>query len=494
MDQNNSPLLLKILSGTYSGAELSLDGNEYILGSALECDIAIEDASLAPNHFKIRIDRSSPDGVSIDMQILATMLTVSHNNKKVDNISFKIKPSDRVQVGEFIFGIGPADEPWVPFEEVLQRNKDEEAAALRAEEEAARAADEKRRAAEEQEKHSQETDPSSASSQGTDDKNTPLDSHQEEGLEKAAQSVEAHEGIDASVEGEAPIGEEKKDASKLLLIGSIAISVILAVTITLLFTLGDGQGDSLTSLQVTKPIGIGNNSVSARNNQQKNNTSELQNSPTGSTTIIVDDQGVWQPTAEELELLERAKKSIRSMFDAFKFNHLKVEKGSEPLTVIIRGYTDRVDQWKKVKSLIDRDIGTLNQVLDYVETPWARKKQLEQMLIDRGLGEETQVYMTEQGLLVKTSLSAREEQRWARVESDYQDLYENNPPLFRIKDTAPWLDIKSVNFGYEPYLVTSDGTKYLVGAHVKNGYVLDKITPEGIVLKNDGLIKNLSLP
>lgn len=202
---------------------------------------------------------------------------------------------------------------------------------------------------------------------------------------------------------------------------------------------------------------------------------------------------VWRPNADQLEELEKSKRSMMSLFDAFRFSDLKVQIGDEPMSLVVTGYTERLDDWNKVRTMVTRDLTQVDKIKDEVETPWTRMDVLKTMISERGLDEETRVYMTKQGIIVKTSLSQADEFAWAQVEKDYRNTFYGIPKMYRLEESTAWLDIKSVNFGNEPYLVTASGQKFTVGSVVKNNYRVERISADGIVLSNGESIKNLPL-
>lgn len=531
-DQN---LILKILSGAYSGSELSLTKPVYTLGTAYDCDVAIEDPSLLPQHLRVNI----ADGKIIIQKFSEGGPDIKLNDRVQHEPAFEMRLYDRVQVGDFIFGVGPAGVAWPSYEQVLERDRQEEQARQAAEEQRQAEEAAAEAAAQQAENAGAEGAPAAeeeASQAATDDAQTAQESDsgaQNSAGDTPSDGAEANNGQNQEDEGVAEVmeaidkGEEKehgfsdifdiiKDPKQLQqkVSQNKKKSLAIAAAITLIpaiawFSADDMQGEnSMMMAEVVNPLSpsiqIGNavpgplSATLSNNGSQpinENVTRSNGNDWAGSSNINTS-QGdtVWKPTEDELRELRKAQKSMLSLFDAFKFNSFMIEPGPKPMSVVVRGYTDRVKDWEKVRAMVSRDLTKISSIEDYVETPWTRKDSLEKMIAERGLDQETQVFLTRQGLVVKTSLAPSDEFKWDRVQKEYQRVFQNNPPVHRIKDKAPWLDIKSVNFGYEPYVETTDGKKYLIGSIVKNGYHLAEIGPEGIVLKKDDSVKNYPLP
>jgi type III secretion system YscD/HrpQ family protein len=62
-------IILKVLSGPHTGAEISLDDGEYILGKDDNCDIIISDGSVSDQHLKITINGPAISGEILDGKV-----------------------------------------------------------------------------------------------------------------------------------------------------------------------------------------------------------------------------------------------------------------------------------------------------------------------------------------------------------------------------------------------------------------------------------------
>ena len=56
-------------------------------------------------------------------------------------------------------------------------------------------------------------------------------------------------------------------------------------------------------------------------------------------------------------------------------------------------------------------------------------------------------------------------------------------PSADLATLQPIINIKSVTIGKEPFVILDNGEKYLKGARLKNGYILESITLEYLTLR-----------
>ena len=441
---SNARLVLKILSGTYAGAELVLAGSTYVLGRSLDCDISVEDEQLAQE--TLRIEVLAPNSIKID--ILSNEKKIGINGVRQNQPSFIVQPYDCIQVEHFICAIGAAGAAWPAYPPVTDLIEPEQEVA--------------------EEYAADEFNPDDAVSDSMD-------------VDEWAEN-EQEELIAPSQQPEAKIVESQGSVSSLLnkiierrrVIAAIG-SVITLVSSSLVFTIREGR-------EVTALMG--------RTDQVTAAESKIINHPVVASAAMPAVANTAGQTANQNNMLVS---SAKDLLGSFGLSHLTVAAGSTPGEVIVSGYVEDAEHWRTISKMIQRDVAQLTTLTDQVETPKQSKQKLEQIIANHGLADSIQVFITNKGLVAKASLAPADEHKWAAIKQEYAQLSTDQPELHRVRDNANWLDIKSVSFGYESYVITTDGNRYVVGSVMKNGYTLEKITPEGLVLRNSEGVKHYPL-
>jgi type III secretion system YscD/HrpQ family protein len=100
---------LKILSGPHLGAEVLLREGRQVIGSAEDCDILLDDGSVAARHLALEV---SPEGIR-----LAAMEDVVYvEGEKAEPGDAPLLPYRIVTIGTTHFGVGLSGERWPPFD------------------------------------------------------------------------------------------------------------------------------------------------------------------------------------------------------------------------------------------------------------------------------------------------------------------------------------------------------------------------------------------
>lgn len=100
-------MVMKLLSGLQQGAEAPLtDGVAYSIGSADECDIVLQDESVAPQHLALTVE-----GGRIHLDALDRSVMVA-NRKLTPGQPLDLPPGSAIRLGVVYLGIGPAETDW----------------------------------------------------------------------------------------------------------------------------------------------------------------------------------------------------------------------------------------------------------------------------------------------------------------------------------------------------------------------------------------------
>lgn len=100
---------LKILSGPHLGAEVVLGDGRYVMGSDEDCDILLDDGSIAAHHLSLKVSGG-------EIRIAAMDDAVYVDGKKAEPGDVPLLPYRIVTVGTTHFGVGISGEKWPPFD------------------------------------------------------------------------------------------------------------------------------------------------------------------------------------------------------------------------------------------------------------------------------------------------------------------------------------------------------------------------------------------
>ncbi|MDD4932777.1 MAG: type III secretion system inner membrane ring subunit SctD [Methylacidiphilaceae bacterium] len=104
----DSPCLLKIITGPHRGGQVELRPGEWVLGSSDENDIVLWDSYAAPRHLRLRVQE---DG-TVEAEALAPGVRIG--KETLEGPARKLLPYQMVTVGSTIFAVGPASGTWPP--------------------------------------------------------------------------------------------------------------------------------------------------------------------------------------------------------------------------------------------------------------------------------------------------------------------------------------------------------------------------------------------
>ncbi len=109
MATTSQTLILKVLSGSQFGVEVSLQDGEYSFGSGPDCDIQFSDIAMAAHHGTLRIAGGKPELKAVGAQLhTASGLVIEDGQDDWREIA----QLDKITAGTSIFAIGTADADW----------------------------------------------------------------------------------------------------------------------------------------------------------------------------------------------------------------------------------------------------------------------------------------------------------------------------------------------------------------------------------------------
>lgn len=156
--------------------------------------------------------------------------------------------------------------------------------------------------------------------------------------------------------------------------------------------------------------------------------------------------------------------------------------------LVIKGYTD--GDWTKVKSSLLQDMPSITSIDDYfLSTSEGRLQTFSQMLGNKGLEEKVELNVEEGIIISSGELTSSDMKLWGDIKREFIELYSVVP---KVKDNVIniseklKLSIQSVSIGKSRYFVSENGKKYLVGADLGNGYIVNSIEIDQVILKYKG--------
>ena len=160
------------------------------------------------------------------------------------------------------------------------------------------------------------------------------------------------------------------------------------------------------------------------------------------------------------------------------------------------GYVSSEEDWARIKTNIMRDVSGIQAIDDIaVQTLIKRKDALVQFVDKKGLSSRVKVTIDRDRIRVDGELTQAELANWSTIYQEFVAEYGVGPAMIEnLQDARSRikLAIRSVSVGETPFLVSKDGKKYMEGSSLGNDYFIKKITPDQILLTNNGI--EISIP
>ncbi|HIO91494.1 MAG TPA: EscD/YscD/HrpQ family type III secretion system inner membrane ring protein [Leucothrix mucor] len=158
-------------------------------------------------------------------------------------------------------------------------------------------------------------------------------------------------------------------------------------------------------------------------------------------------------------------------------------------TLYASGYVQSQSDWHRLRDSVLEDVEGIALVND------TQIKSMLELLRSKAktqdLSKVIQVYQKGKQFMVTGNPSQRQLSRWHDVVDEvmrpvkgYWDVIEDFKVSAETKEFK--LSLMSVSIGDVPFVVSKDGTRYLEGAHLGEGYYLKKIMADHVLLKHNG--------
>lgn len=434
MSIQHTPYLLKVLSGSNAGALVRLKTGETVIGKSMSSDIILHDENIADSHIKLRVEEEA-----IYLEALAKPVLI--DNKEIELGAYPLKPYQVVSLGSIDFFVADVRKPG-------------------------------RRGA--------ETRPAESTVPPTLKVNKP-----NEALQTASTIT--------------PETVATKPKSKVLgwvlLLAGLGLLLLanllffkpyisgLAEQVGLSESADQRAQELLKKLQATDLTVVrdpdGRTAISGYV-QTRDDKRELVNQ------ALLAGSGINYRVWVREDLVANATQVARALGqNDLSFSNLEQGK------LAAHGYVSDEADWAQIKTNIMSDVSGIQSIDDRsVQTLIKRKDALVQFIEKKGLSSRVKVTIENARIKVDGELTQNELKRWAALYDEFTQTNGTGPAivenLYNVRDRLK-LVIRSVSVGETPFLVSKDGKKYMEGSNLGNDYFIKKITPDHVLLSNNGI-------
>ncbi|MFK0573442.1 type III secretion system inner membrane ring subunit SctD [Endozoicomonas sp.] len=454
---------LKILSGNHIGAEIPLEPGRYSLGKDDGCDLVLTDDNL--NDIELIIDIYDDGQIKIQSGAADTPLYL---NGESSGSSIQYNHFDIVTSSNLFMALGPSDADWpsLALPDVAQPPKQNIAV---------------------NESDEQLTEPEETELSASDfDEETSNDDEFDE------------EEEDDEFEGPSFLANLNKKW-----LAAIPVALVLVIGILSLII----SNTDTPVEKVTRIPGILETSTKARNQLGLKNIT-LKKLPdktllvSGYTPTLQDKldlqkllrkQGV--PFNSQIVVMNEMRDNAEMLLRNRGYDKLELELDNTPGSLVLTGYVSTSDELQKIIRMLKQEIYGLESVVDQVENQIGRVNTLKSMLREKALIPRIHVVVRDQTVILKGHiLDEGQVYDLQTVVTKFQKKYDNKPSIELATKYAGGtltdnqsplsLNIRGISMGKVPYVILVDGSKYLIGAKLSNGYIIEDINLEYLLLSN----------
>lgn len=433
MSDQESGYLLKILSGNHQGAEVLFHDETAIVGSDLNSDVVLSDSLVEPQHISLKF---SKDGIVLQPLNGKVFL----DGQLVKDESVIVETFQFITIGSTHLIIGPSNQTWPSI--------------------------------------------------------TAMDAPQL--VEPGAEGNEVREEEIENVIPPESLSMTKKGRKKTFVYTGIGIAVFTFAVVLLLFMsiFSDTKPvvpkpDTMVLLKgIVRELGLAD-SVSIAKTQNgfavtgytlsNESLSELK------AKLAAVDPNIKNKVYSEEKILSEINELLATIE-----SRPKVQVVSNGV-FLITGYAFDKDKWSKVRRRILEDIIGINDLQDEVILPQKAYNLVRPILSKYKLTGKIGLVPQEDGIVIGGLVSSDEEENWKLAKIQIEKTFGSDILLKNYVKVSDPDVIKQQYFGSEVNSVSisdngmnwigfKDGTKYMVGATLANGYTIKEITPENIVL------------
>ncbi len=452
---------LKILSGNHIGAEIPLEPGRYSLGKNDSCDLILTDESL--NDIELIIEIFDDGQIKIQSSTADTPLYLN-GGPAGSNISYK--HFDIVASNNLFMALGPSDADWPEL--TLP-----------------------------------DASPPTRSNTVPNDDNEQLPEANETELSATDFGEEISDDLELGEDDDEFDEEPFSSNINKKWLAAIPIALVLVIAILSLIV-----SNTDTRVQkVTRIPGILEISTTVKN---KLGLKDITLKQLPDKALMV--SGYTQTLQDKLELQKLLRKQgipfnsqivvMNEMRDNAEmllrnrgYNELELELDNTPGSLVLIGYVATSDELEKIIRMLKQEIYGLVSVVDQVENQIGRVNTLKSMLREKGLIPKIHVVVRDQTIILKGHLlDEGQVYDLQTVVTKFQKKYANKPSIelatkysggtLTNSQSPLSLNIRGISMGKVPYVILIDGSKYLIGAKLSNGYIIEDINLEYLLLTN----------
>jgi type III secretion system YscD/HrpQ family protein len=444
---SKSEFLLKVLSGNHQGAEIVFGNETAVIGSDDTSDVILSDSLIEARHVEITF---STDGMVLK-PLNGSRVFV--DGKLVQEESVRLEEFQFLTVGSTHIVIGPAGKTWPSIS----------------------AAD------------------------------APQISDGVDGDEEIAADV-------TKFEEKAPENASKANKlrkKKTLLYGGIGLT-IFAFAVALLFFMSmfsepaiiPEKIDTLALLEgAIRDVGLSDDVTVTRTPSgfsvsgytiSNNDLNTLKNK------LVAIDPAIKQKLYSEEKILS----DISALLTSIE-SRPKVQLVSNGV-FLLTGYASDKDKWNKMRKRIVEDVVGIVDLQDEVVLPQKAQNLARPILAKYKLIGKIGIIPQADGIAIGGLVSSDEEDNWKLAKVQLEKMFGPDIALKNFVKVSDPEVIKHQYFGSEVSSVSitengmnwisfKNGTKYMVGSTLSNGYIIKDITPENIVLAKDSQLITLRI-
>ena len=478
-----SEYYLKILSGNHLGAEIPLEPGQYTLGKDETCDLVLSDVSLHDSELIIQITADGQLNIFPKQEDEPVYYNGLPANKPFTMASF-----DVITASTIYFTLGPAEAEWpdITLPE-LQRPEPEPDAT-------------QEEGAEDGEDEEENDDELPDVDLGEDDDEEDDDLDDDLELDDELDAFGADE--DGTEEDDTTPGRPNID--KKILIG-VPVSLISMILLLIILLLAEEPSD--TEDPSLKPIDHAQQAKNTRDelNQKHVRIKTLPDKSvllTGYSATLKDklnfqrslrEQGV--PFTSQLIVMNELRANADALLQNRGYTNIRLELDNTPGSLVMTGYVPSAEELTNLVEMLKQEIHGLVSIVDQVENQSSRLNTLKSMLREKNLSARIHLIQKPNQITLEGHLLDDEQvYNLNNVVTRFRKRYDNNPVLKLATRSAtgkkqqnpavllPSLRIRGISMGRVPYVIMEDGGKYLIGAKLANGYIIEDINLDYLLL------------
>ncbi|MCY4472101.1 MAG: type III secretion system inner membrane ring subunit SctD [Kistimonas sp.] len=499
---------LKLFSGPHIGAEITLDPGTWILGRHPECDLVLADDALSERHIELKVDKES---VKLKSLQSGNNIYLSGESQGTD---CTLSPYEIVLVGGLYLAIGHAGQTWPELSvsgPLLAPGNGQKSQVSPP--------------SEPQDTSASKTDvkaPDKTLSDGGADSIPVLEDevHPEVGDPEFPEFPEP-DMSQANTQPTSPASPEKPDLvaqlqavaaeaiakamrwcrENALLLGGSGLATLLALLVASfiwLWTLTDPEviaRENITPAQQAEVI-IGDMNLPDIKLASLPDESVLVSGYITDNTVREKLLGALDtaqvPYSFRAVVMSDMRATAAAVLEQHGFGHMSVALDTTPGSLVLSGYAADTEEAERVRNTLMEEVHGLRFLADQVEYQATRIKTLRTLLKENGLAQTVQLLETPDKVILRGKLNnVTQGYKLKEVVQSFRKKYKNRPelhidaslPSTDMGSMQPLLAIRSISLGQVPYVILQNGEKYLRGAKLANGYILENINLEYLTLR-----------